>query len=103
MAERYIFNKSLNRRVPRWYWLAFAVAAIFSLTVFVSPVKAQEPLLVDPDTKRNASTVTTTVTNIDFTQAANNTAVTLVSFEGQAPKLQLIESQGKVSLTLPNT
>ncbi len=73
------------------------------LTVFVSPVKAQEPLLVDPDTKRNASTVTTTVTNIDFTQAANNTAVTLVSFEGQAPKLQLIESQGKVSLTLPNT
>ena len=103
MAERYIFNKSLNRRVPRWYWLAFAVAAIFSFTVFVSPVKAQEPLLVDPDAKRNASTVTTTVTNIDFTQAANNTAVTLVSFEGQAPKLQLIESQGKVSLTLPNT
>ncbi|MEC7527981.1 MAG: type IV pilus secretin PilQ, partial [Pseudomonadota bacterium] len=103
MAERYIFNKSLNRRVPRWYWLAFAVAAIFSLTVFVSPVKAQEPLLVDPDAKRNASTVTTMVTNIDFTQAANNTAVTLVSFEGQAPKLQLIESQGKVSLTLPNT
>ncbi|MED5327740.1 MAG: secretin and TonB N-terminal domain-containing protein, partial [Pseudomonadota bacterium] len=79
------------------------MAAIFSFTVFVSPVKAQEPLLVDPDAKRNASTVTTMVTNIDFTQAANNTAVTLVSFEGQAPKLQLIESQGKVSLTLPNT
>ena len=103
MAERYIFNKSLNRRAPRWYWLAFAVAAIFSFTVFVSPVKAQEPLLVDPDAKRNASTVTTTVTNIDFTQAANNTAVTLVSFEGKAPKVQLIESQGKVSLTLPDT
>ncbi|MCH2057977.1 MAG: AMIN domain-containing protein, partial [Thalassotalea sp.] len=103
MAERYIFNKSLNRRAPRWYWLAFAVAAIFSFTVFVSPVKAQEPLLVDPDAKQNASTATTTVTNIDFTQAANNTAVTLVSFEGKAPKVQLIESQGKVSLTLPNT
>ena len=57
MAERYIFNKSLNRRAPRCYWLAFAVAAIFSFTVFVSPVKAQEPLLVDPDAKRNASTV----------------------------------------------
>ena len=71
---------------------------IFSFTVFVSPVKAQEPLLVDPDAKRNASSVTTTVTNIDFTQAANNTAVTLVSFEGQAPNFSLLSHKEKYPL-----
>ena len=104
MAERYIFNKSLNRRAPRWYWLAFAVAAIFSFTFLVShPVRAQEPLLVDPNAKQNETAPTTTVTNIDFTQAPNSTAVTLVEFVGTAPKVQLIESQGKVSLTLTNT
>ena len=104
MAERYIFNKSLTRRAPRWYWLAFAIAAIFSFTFLVShPVKAQEPLLVDPNAKQNETAPTTTVTNIDFTQAPNSTAVTLVEFVGTAPKVQLIESQGKVSLTLTNT
>ncbi|WP_334050574.1 type IV pilus secretin PilQ [Alteromonas gracilis] len=103
MAERYIFNKSLNRRAPKWYWLAFLATAVLSLTVFISPVKAQEPLLVDPSNKRNTSTFSTTITNVDFTQAAGNTAVTVVKFEGQAPKVQLIESQGKVSLTLPDT
>ena len=103
MAERYIFNKSLNRRAPKWYWLAFLATAALSLTLFISPVKAQEPLLVDPSNKRNTSTFGTTITNVDFTQAAGNTAVTVVNFEGQAPKVQLIESQGKVSLTLPDT
>lgn len=103
MAERYIFNKSLNRRAPKWYWLAFLATAVISLTVFISPVKAQEPLLVDPSNKRNTSTFNTTITNVDFTQAAGNSAVTVVKFEGQAPKVQLIESQGKVSLTLPDT
>ena len=102
MAERYIFNKSLNRRAPRWYWLAFIVTAIFSFTLWVSPVKAQEPMLVDPNATQNALSKSSTITNIDFTQAANNTAVTLVEFEGEAPKVQLIESQGKVSLTLAN-
>ena len=96
MAERYIFNKSLNRRAPRWYWLAFAVAVIFSFTFLVStPVKAQEPLLVDPNAKQNEAAPTTTVTNLDFTQATNSTAVTLIEFVGTAPKVQLIESQGK--------
>ena len=103
MAERYIFNKSLNRRAPKWYWLAFLATAVFSLTVFISPVKAQEPLLVDPSNRGNTSTFNTTITNVDFTQTAGDTAVTVVNFEGQTPKIQLIESQGKVSLTLPDT
>ena len=103
MAERYIFNKSLNRRAPKWYWLAFLATAVFSLTVFISPVKAQEPIVVDPSNRGNTSTFNTTITNVDFTQTAGDTAVTVVNFEGQTPKIQLIESQGKVSLTLPDT
>ena len=103
MAERYIFNKSLNRRVPRWYWLAAAIATLLSFTLFMAPVKAQEPLLVDPQAQARQAQVTTTVTNIDFTQGADRAAITLVSFTGDTPKLQLVESQGKVSVTLANT
>ncbi|WP_334063764.1 type IV pilus secretin PilQ [Alteromonas genovensis] len=103
MAERYIFNKSLNRSGPRWYWLAGTIAALLSFTLFVAPSKAQEPVLVDPQSMSDAQRVTTTITDVDFTQNANNTAITMVSFEGQVPKTQLIESQGKVSVTLMAT
>lgn len=102
MAERYIFNKSLNRRAPRWYWLATAIATLLSFTFFMAPVKAQEPVLVDVEAS-SSNAQTTTVTNLDFTQGAERTAVTLVTFEGKTPKLQLVESQGKVSVTLSNT
>lgn len=103
MAERYIFNKSLNRSGPRWYWLAGTIAALLSFTLFVAPSKAQEPVLVDPQSMSDAQRVTTTITDVDFTQNANNTAITMVTFEGQVPKTQLIESQGKVSVTLMAT
>ncbi|WP_032095189.1 MULTISPECIES: type IV pilus secretin PilQ [unclassified Alteromonas] len=103
MAERYIFNKSLNRSGPRWYWLAGTIAAFLSFTLFVAPSKAQEPVLVDPQSMGDAQRVTTTITDVDFTQNANNTAITVVTFEGQVPKTQLIESQGKVSVTLMAT
>lgn len=102
MAERYIFNKSLNRRAPRWYWLATAIATLLSFTFFMVPVKAQEPVLVDVEAS-SSNAQTTTVTNLDFTQGAERMAVTLVTFEGKTPKLQLVESQGKVSVTLSNT
>ncbi len=102
MAERYIFNKSLNRRAPRWYWLATAIATLLSFTFFMAPVKAQEPVLVDVEAS-SSNAQTTTVTNLDFTQGAERMAVTLVTFEGKTPKLQLVESQGKVSVTLSNT
>ncbi|MEQ3640284.1 MAG: type IV pilus secretin PilQ family protein [Alteromonas sp.] len=103
MAERYIFNKSLNRSGPRWYWLAGTIAALLSFTLFVAPSKAQEPVLVDPQSMGDAQRVTTTITDVDFTQNASNTAITMVTFEGQVPKTQLIESQGKVSVTLMAT
>lgn len=100
MAERYIFNKSLNRSGPRWYWLAGAIAVFLSFTLLVAPSKAQDTLLIDPQSKSDAARVTTTVTDLDFTQNAKNTAITLVKFEGEVPKTQLVESQGKVSVTL---
>lgn len=103
MAERYTFNKSLNRSGPRWYWLAGTIAALLSFTLFVAPSKAQEPVLVDPQSMGDAQRVTTTITDVDFTQNASNTAITMVTFEGQVPKTQLIESQGKVSVTLMAT
>ncbi|WP_346993334.1 type IV pilus secretin PilQ [Alteromonas gracilis] len=102
MAERYIFNKSLNRRAPRWYWLATAIATLLSVTLIMAPVKAQEPVLVDVEGVADAEQLTT-ITNLDFTQGAERAAVTLVTFEGKPPKLQLVESQGKVSVTLSNT
>ncbi|AUC87098.1 MAG: type IV pilus secretin PilQ [Alteromonas sp.] len=103
MAERYIFNKSLNRSGPRWYWLAGAIAVFLSFTLLVAPSKAQDTLLIDPQSKSDAALVTTTVTDVDFTQNAKNTAITLVTFEGEVPKTQLVESQGKVSVTLMAT
>jgi type IV pilus assembly protein PilQ len=68
----------------------------------MAPVKAQEPVLVDVEAS-SSNAQTTTVTNLDFTQGAERMAVTLVTFEGKTPKLQLVESQGKVSVTLSNT
>ncbi|WP_420934768.1 type IV pilus secretin PilQ [Alteromonas sp. A081] len=103
MAERYIFNKSLNRSGPRWYWLTGIIAALVSCTLFVAPSKAQEPVLVDPQSMGDAQRMTSTIVDVDFTQNANNAAITIVTFDGQVPKTQLIESQGKVSVTLMAT
>lgn len=103
MAERYIFNKSLNRKAPKWYWLAAAATAIFSVAVISSPVKAQEPVLVDPKSSDYAQQSRSTITNVDFTQAGKETAIVLVAFDGSEPKVQLIESQGKITLTLADT
>jgi type IV pilus assembly protein PilQ len=59
-------------------------------------------VLVDVEGAADAEQ-STTITNLDFTQGADRAAVTLVTFEGKPPKLQLVESQGKVSVTLSNT
>ena len=79
-------------------------SVLFTLTVWltVSSATAQEPLLVNPEARVQAN-LNTTITMVDFTQSANDGAISLVYFEGQPPKVQLIESQGKVSVTLSNT
>ncbi|AEF04741.1 type IV pilus secretin PilQ family protein [Alteromonas sp. K632G] len=99
MAERYLFNKSLNRRSSRWPWLLSFAAICTVLMVYVSPANALEPVLYDP----NDDTPSTRITGIDFTREANNTGVALVTFEGASPTPQLVESQGKVTITLADS
>ena len=103
MAERYLFNKSLNRRVPAAYWIFVAATLVLSGSITPISANAQEPLLVDPQSHTQQNAGTTTVTALDFTRGEDESAITLVTFEGPAPKLQLVESQGKVTVTLTNT
>jgi type IV pilus assembly protein PilQ len=99
MAERYLFNKSLNRRSSRWPWLLCFAAICTVVMVYVSPAKALQPVLYDP----NDDTPSTRITGVDFTREANNTGVALVTFEGASPTPQLVESQGKVTITLADS
>ena len=70
-----------------------------------SPLKAQEQeaTLVDPEKSAVMQSIMSTITNIDFTLADKDTAVTLVTFEGAPPKVQMIESQGKLIATIEDT
>ena len=102
MAERYIFNKSLNRRSSRLYWLTGILAALCAVPFFTSSANAQESVLFDPDATKQAESITD-ITHIDFTRDANRTGITTVTFSGNKPSPQLVESQGKVTVTLKNT
>lgn len=103
MSERYIFNKKLNRNGRKWYWVGGSLLALILFNVLAAPVSAQteEPVLFDPQDTESA--FSTTLTNIDFTREANNTAVTLVTFDNNNVDPQLIESQGELTVTLPGT
>jgi type IV pilus assembly protein PilQ len=102
MAERYIFNKSLNRRSSRLYWLTGILAVLCAVPFFTSSANAQESVLFDPDATKQAESITD-ITHIDFTRDANRTGITTVTFSGNKPSPQLVESQGKVTVTLKNT
>ena len=103
MDVRNITNKSRGHRSPKWYQLTTVSAALLSSFLLTAPSIAQEPILVDPKSISDAALIATTITDVDFSQNSNNAAVTLITFEGQAPKPQLVESQGKVSVTLMGT
>lgn len=102
MAERYIFNKSLNRRSSRLYWLTGILAVLCAVPFFTSSAHAQENVLYDPDATKQAESITD-ITHIDFTRDATRTGITTVTFSGNKPSPQLVESQGKVTVTLENT
>lgn len=102
MAERYIFNKSLNRRVSRWYWLLAAVVTLCAFSLVPPSSYANEPELVNLDKARHTEAATT-LTHIDFTRDGADNGIVLISLDGQTPAAQLIEAQGKVTVTLPNT
>ena len=102
MAERYIFNKSLNRRKNPWYWLAIVAFTLCLYSLFSGLTLAAQQRLLDPQQRHDLSS-RGRVTQIDFTRDADNTGVVLVSLSESSTSAQLIESQGKVTVTLANT
>lgn len=102
MAERYIFNKSLNRRKNPWYWLAIVAFTLCLFSLFSGLTLAAQQRLLDPQQRHDLSSQGR-VTQIDFTRDADNTGVILVSLSESSTSAQLIESQGKVTVTLANT
>ncbi|MBD3586829.1 type IV pilus secretin PilQ family protein [Salinimonas sp. HHU 13199] len=101
MSERYIFNKRLNSTHRRKWMLFTGLMAFFFVMNGMPLAGAQEqPVLLDPyeDSEAGFNNI---LTNIDFTRAKNNTAVTLVSFENDKVSPQLVESQGQLTVTLP--
>lgn len=102
MAERYIFNKSLNRRKNPWYWLAIVAFTLCLYSLFSGLTLAAQQRLLDPQQRHDLSSQVR-VTQIDFTRDADNTGVVLVSLSESSTSAQLIESQGKVTVTLANT
>ena len=102
MAERYIFNKSLNRRKNPWYWLAIVAFTLCLFSLFSGLTLAAQQRLLDPQQRHDLSSQVR-VTQIDFTRDADSTGVILVSLSESSTSAQLIESQGKVTVTLANT
>lgn len=101
MSERYIFNKRLNSTHRRKWMLFTGLMAFFFVMNGMPLAGAQEqPVLLDPYEESEAG-FNNILTNIDFTRAKNNTAVTLVSFENDKVSPQLVESQGQLTVTLP--
>ena len=101
MAKYYtIIKMPLYRCTPNWSCL-FAFMAFLSALVSVQ-AQAQEPVLINPTSHDDVS-ITTTITHIDFTRDNKNTAITEVTFEGTPPPVELVESQGRVTLTLNHT
>ena len=101
MAERYIFNKSLNRRKNPWYWLAIVAFTLCLFSLFSGLTLAAQQRLLDPQQRLDLSSQGR-VTQIDFTRDADSTGVVLVSLSESSTSAQLIESQGKVTVTLAN-
>ena len=102
MAERYIFNKSLNRRKNPWYWLAIVAFTLCLYSLFSGLTLAAQQRLLDPQQRHDLSSQGR-VTQIDFTRDADSTGVILVSLSESSTSAQLIESQGKITVTLANT
>ena len=102
MAERYIFNKSLNRRKNPWYWLAIVAFTLYLFSLCSGLTLAAQQRLLDPQQRHDLSSLGR-VTQIDFTRDADSTGVILVSLSESSTSAQLIESQGKVTVTLANT
>lgn len=104
MAERCIFNKSSQKRRHATLLKSVGLLWVIVAGFVIHDVYAQdaEPVLIDPNAAAN-SPYSETLTDISFKRMANGTGVTTLSFAEEALTPQLIESKGKVTLTLPKT
>ena len=103
MSERFIFNKRLNRnRHQKWYWLALVVFIISAGSSVWARVAAQDIELLDPN-KEFQAVFNSTLTSIDFTRDNQGSGITSMHFDNPPTNPRLIESQGKITVTLPAT
>ncbi|MBT0586095.1 type IV pilus secretin PilQ [Alteromonas oceanisediminis] len=103
MSERFIFNKKLGRnRRSKWYWMALSVVLMTAGTSVWSQSSAQNVELLDVSAELN-SVYRASLEQIDFTRQADGAGVIKVDFDNLPTNPQLIESKGKISITLPAT
>ena len=103
MSERFIFDKRLNRnRHQKWYWLALFVIIISAGSSVWARVAAQDIELLDPN-KEFQTVFNSTLTSIDFTRDNQGSGITSMHFDNPPLNPRLIESQGKITVTLPAT
>ena len=102
MAEGLICNEALNLGKNPWYWLAIVAFTLCLYSLFSGLTLAAQQRLLDPQQRHDLSSQGR-VTQIDFTRDADSTGVILVSLSESSTSAQLIESQGKVTVTLANT
>ena len=101
MAKNHNISKMpLYHCTLNWGWLLGVVTVLSTLVL--TETRAQEPILIDPQGHDN-SPIATTITHIDFTRNNDGAAITELSFTGNPPNPQLIESEGKVTLLISNT
>ncbi|OFC69721.1 type IV pilus secretin PilQ [Alteromonas confluentis] len=104
MSERYIFNKTRLGRNHKSLWLGSSAIALVMLKMLSAPVMAQEQETVLLDPYAEAERIfTSTLNNIDFSREAGNLAVTTIEFDNDKFSPQLLEAQGKLTITLPKT
>ncbi|WP_100658025.1 type IV pilus secretin PilQ [Alteromonas flava] len=103
MSERFIFNKKLNQNRGRKYlWMAMSLAVFAAASSVGAKAWAQDIELLDPNAEIQ-SVYSATLTGINFTRGANGQGIANITFDSLPSNSQLIESQGKVTVTLPAT
>ncbi len=93
--HRFLFNHRSLMSLEK------CVMALVLLMPVAPTVLAQEdPVLLDPY-EQTQTGFNNVLTNIDFTRSNDNTAVTTLQFESSNVKPQLVEAQGRLTVTLP--
>ncbi|WP_246587713.1 type IV pilus secretin PilQ [Alteromonas lipotrueiana] len=76
------------------------MALVLLMPVAPTVLAQEDPVLLDPY-EQTQTGFNNVLTNIDFTRSNDNTAVTTLQFESSNVKPQLVEAQGRLTVTLP--